>query len=290
MPERIGLNRRNFLKLGSLAALTVPAVAAAGNIAKGESSAKQPDLSVFKRFDFKYSPIGIHFALKKPDQIPPIRRKAAFCEMIKIAQQGESFYAAKDDHECKAALIPLGLSEPDPIFSSGQIGPKLGVYDNARANRNIYANMYKVEKDTVKFVVFAPLDKLSFNPDLLIITADPRQAEIILRAMSYRTGAAWSAKGTTVMGCVYLYLYPYITGELNMMVTGLHHGMIARQLFPEGLLFLSIPYQIIPETARNLEEMEWDLPQYSGGKEAHIERMKKISNELHEEFNVPGSD
>ena len=290
MSESTSLNRRNFLKLGSLAAVTIPAAATARNIAKGEPSTRQLDLSVFRRFDFNYSPIGVRFALKKPDQIPPMKGKAAFCEMIKVAQKGESFYAAKDDHECKAALIPLGLSEPDPIFSSGQIGPKLGVYNDARGNRNIYANMYKVEKNTVKYVIFAPLDKLLFNPDLLIITANPSQAEIILRAMSYRTGAAWNAKGTTVMGCVYLYLYPYVTGELNMMVTGLHHGMIARQLFPEGLLFLSIPYQIIPDITQNLKEMEWDLPQYSGGKEAHIERMKKISNELHKEFSVLESD
>ena len=290
MSERTGLNRRNFLKLGSLAAATIPAAAVAGEIINAGPSTKQPDLSVFNRFDFDYPPIGIKFALKKPDQTPPIKDKAAFCEMIKIAQEGESFYAAKEDHECKAALIPLGLSEPDPIFSSGQVGPKLGVYADARANRNIYANMYKVEKDTVKYVIFAPLDKLLFNPDLLIVTASPYQAEIILRAMSYRTGAAWNAKGTTVMGCVYLYLYPYVTGELNMMVTGLHHGMIARQLFPPGLLFLSIPYQIIPEITQNLKEMEWDLPQYSGGKEAHIERMKRISTELHKEFNIPGSD
>ena len=288
MSERKGLNRRNFLKLGSLAAVTIPA--AAGEIINAGPPTKQLDLSVFNRFDFDYPPIGIKFALKKPDQTPPIKDKAAFCEMIKIAQEGVSFYASKDDHECKAALIPLGLSEPDPIFSSGQVGPKLGVYADARANRNIYANMYKVEKDTVKYVVFAPLDKLSFSPDLLIVTATPHQAEIILRAMSYRTGAAWNAKGTTVMGCVYLYLYPYVTGELNMMVTGLHHGMIARQLFPPGLLFLSIPYQIIPEITQNLNEMEWDLPQYSGGKEAHIERMKRISTELHKEFNIPGSD
>lgn len=284
MSERTGLNRRNFLKLGSMAAISVPAAAAAGNILKGDHKKKQLDLSIFKRFNFNYSPIGVKFALKKPETIPPIKNKAAFCEMIKIAQEGESFYAAKDDHECKAALIPLGLSEPDPIIDSGQIGPKLGVYEDARANRNIYTNMYKVEKNTVKYMVYAPLEKLSFNPDLLIITASPYQAEIILRAMSYRTGAAWNAKGTTVMGCVYLYLYPYLTGELNMMVSGLHHGMIARQLFPEGLLFLSIPYQVLPEIAQNLGEMEWDLPQYSGGKEAHIARMKKISTELHEEL------
>jgi len=286
MSERTGLNRRDFLKLGGLAAIAIPAAAAAGDLIKADHMTRQLDLSVFKRFDFNYPPIGVKFALKKPDQILPIRAKAAFCEMIKIAQGGEPFYAAKEDHECKAGLIPLGLSDPDPVFESGQIGPKLGVYDDARANRSIYANMYKVEKNTVKYVIFAPLDKLSFSPDLLIITANPYQAEIILRAMSYRTGAAWNAKGTTVMGCVYLYLYPYLTGELNLMVTGLHHGMIARQLFPPGLLFLSVPYQILPEITQNLREMEWDLPQYSGGKEAHIERMKRISTELHKEFDM----
>jgi uncharacterized protein (DUF169 family) len=245
---------------------------------------RQLDLSIYERFDFSYSPIGVKFTLRKPDRIPAIKDKAAFCEMIKIAQEGEPFYAAGEDHECKAALIPLGLSEPDPVFDSGRIGPKLGVYDDPRANRSIYANMFKVERDTVKYLVFSRLEKLSFNPDLLIVTAKPSQAEIILRAMSYRTGAAWNAKGTTVMGCVYLYLYPYVTGELNMMVTGLHHGMIARQLFPEGLLFLSIPYQILPEITRNLGDMEWNLPQYSVGKEAHLERMKKISAELREEL------
>ena len=245
---------------------------------------EQRELSVFKRFNFEYPPVGVKFALKKPDHIPPIKVKAAFCEMTKIAQEGEAFYAAKEDHECKAGLIPIGLSEPDPIFHSGQIGPKLGVFEDPRGNRNIYTHMYKVEKNTVRYLVFAPLDKLTFDPDLLIVTAKPNQAEIILRAMAYRTGSAWNAKGTTVMGCVYLYMYPYLTGELNMMVTGLHHGMKARQLFPEGLLFLSIPYHVLPEITHNLGQMEWELPQYSGGKEAHIERMKKISSKLCEEL------
>jgi len=245
---------------------------------------EQRKLSVFKRFNFEYAPVGVKFELKKPDHIQPIRVKAAFCEMIKIAQQGEAFYAAKEDHECKAALIPLGLSEPDPIFASGQIGPELGVFEAPRANRNVYTHMYKVDKNTVRYVVYAPLDKLTFDPDLLIVTANPNQAEIILRAMAYRTGRAWNAKGTTVMGCVYLYMYPYLTGELNMMVTGLHHGMKARQLFPEGLLFLSIPFHILPEITRDLEIMEWELPQYSGGKQAHIERMKKIASKLNEEL------
>ena len=77
-----------------------------------------------------------------------------------------------------------------------------------------------------------------------------------------------------------LYLYPYLTGEMNILIGGLHHGMKARQLYPEGLLFLSIPFHILPEIVNNLKTMEWDLPQYSWGKETHIETMKKIAMEV----------
>jgi uncharacterized protein (DUF169 family) len=242
------------------------------------------DLSIFHRFGFDIPPVGVKFDVFKPKQIAQLDKKAAFCEMLKVAQEGRSFYATKEDHECKAGLIPLGMAEPNPIFDSGQIGPRLGVYDDARANRKIYTDMYQLQKDTVKYVIFSSLDQLSFDPDLLIVTAKPHQAEIILRAMSYRTGKAWNAKGTTVVGCVYLYMYPYLTGELNLLIGGLHHGMRARQLYPEGWLFLSIPFQLLPEIVSNLQTMEWDLPQYSWGKERHIERMKEIAQEVQSEL------
>jgi uncharacterized protein (DUF169 family) len=242
------------------------------------------DLSIFHRFGFDIPPVGVKFDVFKPKQISQLDQKAAFCEMLKVAQEGRAFYATKEDHECKAGLIPLGMAEPNPIFDSGQIGPRLGVYDDARANRKIYTDMYQLQKDTVKYVIFSSLDQLSFDPDLLIVTAKPHQAEIILRAMSYRTGKAWNAKGTTVVGCVYLYMYPYLTGELNLLIGGLHHGMRARQLYPEGWLFLSIPFQLLPEIVSNLQTMEWDLPQYSWGKERHIERMKEIAQEVQREM------
>jgi len=77
-----------------------------------------------------------------------------------------------------------------------------------------------------------------------------------------------------------LYLYPYISGELNVMISGLHHGMKARNLFPEGMLFITIPYDLLPDIVNNLETMEWDLPQYSWGKDVHIQKMKQIVEEI----------
>jgi uncharacterized protein (DUF169 family) len=242
------------------------------------------DLSILNRFEFEFSPVGVKFLLAKPDGIEPLDKKLAFCEMLKEAQDAEPFYSTFEHHECKAGPFLLGQGDADPVFESGQVGPKLGVYEDPRANRKIYMNMHRLAKDTVNYTAFASLGKLTFDPDLLIVTAKPSQAEILLRAYGYRTGAAWNAKGTTVLGCAYLYLYPYATGELNMMVTGLHHGMRARKTFPEGLLLITIPYNLLPDIIHNLNTMQWELPQYSWGKQKHLERMKAIGQEVMEEL------
>ncbi len=245
----------------------------------------QIDLSIFKKFDFEFPPVGVKFLFTKPLGISHLNKKLAFCEMLKEAQTAEPpFYTTSENHECKAGPMLLGMVESDPIFESGQVGHKLGVYEDPRANRKLYTKMSRFAEGSVKYVAYANLGQLTFNPDLLIIYANPQQAEIILRAYTYRTGAAWNAKGTSVVGCAYLYLYPYFSGEVNMMVTGLHHGMKARKLFPEGRLFLSIPYNVLPEVVENLKNIEWNLPQYSWGKENHLKRMKEIVEEVKREL------
>jgi hypothetical protein len=69
------------------------------------------------------------------------------------------------------------------------------------------------------------------------------------------------------------------------MITGLHHGMKARHLFPEGLLLITIPFDRVSGLVESLETMEWDLPQYHWGKQTHREKMRQIAEELKQEMN-----
>jgi uncharacterized protein (DUF169 family) len=106
------------------------------------------------------------------------------------------------------------------------------------------------------------LNKLSFEPDVLIILAKTSQTEILLRAMSYRTGKMWSSKYSAAIGCAWIFVYPYVTGELNYTMTGLGHGMKRRNLFPEGHQLISIPFDLLPSILQTLQEMPWVLPAY----------------------------
>jgi uncharacterized protein (DUF169 family) len=245
------------------------------------SSVRQ-DLSIFNKFNFEKPPVGVKFLPTKPKGIKRLNKVLDFCEMILEAQNGSPFYVAKENFTCVGPLL-LGMVDSDSIFQSGQVGPKLEVFKEARANRRIYQYIPKLAKDTVNYVAFSPLDQLSFEPDVLIVTANPSQAEILLRASSYTTGKMWSAKGTPVAACAWLYVYPYVSGELNFTLPGFSFGMRSRRLFPEGLLLISIPWDLLPCMVESLQDMNWVPHSYTIGRGEHKKKVKGIVDALRQE-------
>jgi uncharacterized protein (DUF169 family) len=118
-------------------------------------------------------------------------------------------------------------------------------------------------------VAFAPLGKLAFDPDVLVVYGTVRQAEILLRAMSYTTGQPYEAKGTTVLGCAWTLVYPYMIGKINFWVAGLTFGHITRGVGKEGSVIVSLPWDCLPTLIENLGEMPWVPPSYAMGRAAY---------------------
>jgi uncharacterized protein (DUF169 family) len=244
---------------------------------------KYPDeYAVMEKFDFERPPVGVKFSPVRPKGLKKLEKPLDFCEMLVEAQKGEAFYVTKDEFTCIGPML-LGMREMDPKFESGLVGPKLGVFKEARANRRIYQALPRLSSNLINYLSFAPLDKMKFEPDILIIMASVSQAEIFNRARSYTTGEVWTAKGTTVAGCSWLYIYPYLTGEINLTVTGFGFGMKARRLFPEGRILLTIPWDRLGDVMQNLSEMEWVPESYTLGPEGHKKKMQRIREELAKE-------
>ncbi|MBN1629364.1 MAG: DUF169 domain-containing protein [Thermoleophilia bacterium] len=222
------------------------------------------DLSVYRRFGFTSPPVGVKFLFDKPEGLPRLDKQVPFCGMVGEAQRrGTSFYIDIDNHGCPPGTYAVGRELPK-IVEGGNLGPELRIFKGAYANQRALAAAPTFPKDTVNYVVFAPLDELSFTPDLFIILTDTTsQAEIVLRALSYTTGMVLNSRMTNVLGCAWLYVYPYLSGQVNYLTTGIGFGMKAQKVFPEGKQLISIPYDWLPVITMNLEEMEWVPPSYS---------------------------
>jgi uncharacterized protein (DUF169 family) len=186
----------------------------------------------------------------KPDGIERLEKSLYFCQMFKEAQTSEPFYAQKEDFHCTEPLT-LGMEEPNPILLSGMVGEMDDLYDELRANQKIYQVVPRMLSGSVKTVTFASIDKMNFTAD------DVDQARIIMRASVYSTGEAWGSKGTPVLACSWLYIYPYLSGEVNYTISGMSMGMQTLKVLPQGLPIISIPWVKLPMVLENLEKMNW---------------------------------
>ena len=220
------------------------------------------DLAVLDRFAFDVPPVGVKFSPMRPRKLKRLAEKMAFCEMLTKAQQGIAFFADAESHACEAGLYVLGQTDSPEPFISGQFGAGLQIFEEPRSASRLYLHIPKIGRGVIHYLAFSPLDKLSFDPDLLLLLANTDQTEILLRAMSYRTGEMWESKFTAAIGCAWTYVYPYLTGKLNYNITGLGHGMKRRKLFPEGRQVISIPFDLLPSMLQTLRDMPWVLPAY----------------------------
>ena len=244
------------------------------------------DLSIYNLLELKRPPVGVKFLYGRPEDMKQIDKQLPFCEMFKEAQQREEpFYFGKENEDCVGKLV-LGMQEYPDFVEAGELGPGFGVYQDARANKKLYQYIPKFDKNTVNYVAFAKLDKLTFDPDLLILMGTPSQAEIILRAYSYSSGVPWEPKATSVLGCGWIYVHPFLSGKVNYTVTGLAFGMKAKHIFEEGQMIISIPFNWIPTITENLKEMTWALPAYTEGREAFAKREAGLFEDLAKKYGI----
>lgn len=242
------------------------------------------DLSIFKKFNFEKQPVGVKFLYRKPEGMKKLDKQMALCEMIREAQESEApFYITGDDEDCFGA-VTLGMKTTPPFAEAGMIGKELGIFKEPRANSRIYNYLPKMEPGIINYIAFAPLDKLTFESDLLVVMATVSQAEILFRAIDHLSGGPRESKTTGVFGCAWLFTYPFQTGKINYTITGLAYGAKSKEVFPEGKILFSIPFDWTPVLIHNLKEIEWDLPAYKMGVKKFKDFEAKVLEGLVEEM------
>jgi uncharacterized protein (DUF169 family) len=250
----------------------------------------QTDLSIFGKLELEKPPVGVKYLFRRPEGIKQLDKKMALCEMLVEAQQSiEPFYFTSENETCFGAqAIGMTGDGASPSFAaSGELGVKLELFQEPRANKKLFQSNPNLDKGTVNYAIFAPLDKISFEPDLLILQTNAKQAEIVLRAMTYSTGELYESRTSTALSCAWLYAYPYISGKVNYYITGLGFGSIGREVFEAGWVLIAIPCNWLSVIAENLKEMKWELTAYTLGKEKFNQWEKGILAELAREAQNP---
>ena len=232
------------------------------------------DYSVLSTLGLELPPIGVRYDFFRPEGIELLEAdvKMSLCELLRESQRREEpFCFSKANAETCVGKKILGMESWDGFEQSGQIGPGLGVFDEARCNGRLYKYVQHLTEGSVNYVSFARYDKMNFNPDLLIIAAPPSKGEIIMRAATYSTGEIYTSVCTPVIGCSWIFAYPYNEDKINYILPALVHGPHGRQLYGENTMLIAVPYRWIPTVLTNLTKMEHHLHGHDGLEAYHEE-------------------
>jgi uncharacterized protein (DUF169 family) len=233
---------------------------------------RQHDFSILDKFEFKYAPVGFKYFNVESDVetlgLEKLDKRIAWCQMLLEAQTGKAFYAEADNQFCEPGIFLTGHGKIDPIAAGGRIGPPFEIFPDERANRRVYNQITCLAVGSVHSTGFASLDKMTFDPDVLILTCDNmNQAERVLRATQYDTGDLIESRMTYVMACNWMFNYPYVSGKINTVTTGISYGMKMYKLYPAGMQIVSIPWHHIDRVLTNMKKMPWTVPGHTDKKE-----------------------
>lgn len=253
----------------------------------------EKEQKIFEKLNMPYPAIAVKLCRNRPQGYEQAQEKDFLCCFLAKAQkENRPFYISVDNEDCmgKVVLGMMGLDSPHGSnHGAGYMGKELGAFRTAGANARLYYDAPLIKRGIVNFVLFCPVSQCNFDPDLVICVADTTAGQLLLRASSYISGEIWESKCSYVMSCAWSYVYPYISGKVNHLFTGMHLGMQMKGVYPPGLHIISIPYQKLGEIVQALYEMEWVLPFVCKDEESvrKVEAMQEFVGKLRDDINFP---
>lgn len=165
------------------------------------------------------SPVAIKFILREediPEGIEKIGENVRHCEMVQKAAEGEIFYATAEEQMCKGGAAALGLMEAPEKIKTGEFYQSLGRFSSLGSAKRTMENVPKIDP-MMKAIIYAPLERAEFDPDVIVMISKPSQAMKIAQALVYSSGGRVEADFSGIQSiCADAVAGPFLRGTPNI--------------------------------------------------------------------------
>ena len=205
--------------------------------------------------DIKREPVAIKWSVREPRNIEKESGKSRFCEKLGKAMDGEIFYSTVEEEGCGGGLRYSGMKDPKELPANMRSGSFLiprGVFKSEAAFQRATAHNRAIEPGIFHAVIFSPLTKADFDPDVIFIVCSAKQGMDILHANAFDSGSTGIGAGAGPICCT-MGSTPYLTGEVTygFADTGSRNFMD----IGEDEVMVSIPASDMERIVSNLEQM-----------------------------------
>jgi uncharacterized protein (DUF169 family) len=202
------------------------------------------------------SPVAFRFVTKKED-IPAgmekIDKTIRHCSMVGLARnEGKIFYALSENHECNGGAWSLGLREITETLKNGDFYYKLGKFESSASCKRTIDRVPRLETKETYATLYAPLEKAPFDPQVVIIVANPWAMLKISQSSLFRTGGRINAEFAGIQSvCADVCAQTYLNGKINFSL-----GCDGSRKFSgieDGEMVMGIPAELLPDLTAALK-------------------------------------
>ncbi|RBQ22520.1 hypothetical protein ALNOE001_19010 [Candidatus Methanobinarius endosymbioticus] len=169
--------------------------------------------------NLKSNPVAIKFILHKediPKNIDKIQEKIRHCEMVQKAARGDVFYSTSEEQLCKGGFSAIGLEKIPDKIASGEFYHGLGRFKSLGAAKRTLDSIPKIDLDSYA-IIYSPLTKADFLPDVVVIITNPVQAMKVSQALVYTVGGRVEADFSGIQSvCADAVASPFINKRPNI--------------------------------------------------------------------------
>jgi len=206
-------------------------------------------------------PLGIKL-LRGIEEIPEYSKQPkkdlgyhlSLCQAMAISRRkSESFTMFKEDMWCFEPVIGFGFEKAPEYFLDGS-NRYPGTARTLEAGKNWAKNFPHFEYGKYCGVALSPLDKINFNPDIVLLYCNPAQLTQIMVAVNWINGNDILSRVSGHAGCVYA-IVPTLQNK-QFQITVPCMGDRKRALAQNYEIIFSFPIELAKKLIIALEKLE----------------------------------
>jgi uncharacterized protein (DUF169 family) len=204
---------------------------------------------ILEKVNLARQPVAIAFLNAPPAGLERIDRPGpAGCSYWKYASEGRAFYTTNDDHQnCPVGAFTHGVVLPPEKAQELQtlVGTMIELHylDSEEIPRIPHRT------DPLQIAAYAPLDRATFDPDVVVFRGNARQMMLLSEAAR----AAGAFEGGTAMGRPACAMLPHALDAASGVASVACIGNRVYTELGDNELYLAVPGRVLQATLQKLE-------------------------------------
>jgi uncharacterized protein (DUF169 family) len=199
----------------------------------------------------KTEPFGVTF-LKNAAALPEkVRRpskvfgkKVTICQAVTLARvYGWPVGLTQEDLICIPGMLVFGFTPAtDPILELGQLFCEVGFHQAIGPALKEVEALPRFEPREVEAVYLCPLERLTLDPEVVVVYGNPAQLMRLIQAITYSMGKRVTGEFGGKVECSQYLIGPYRSGEARVVIPGMGDRIFSMTQDDEMVVSLPAAY------------------------------------------------